>query len=93
MIFLYNLTDQKYSALIIIENGTLDVKEIKSDKETLKSLNVDGLLACKAELFFDFSAGKLSKGAALIKMLTGKLKVKGMKKMQELGEIMKLLNE
>jgi len=93
MSFLYNLTDQKYSALIIIENGTLDVKEIKSDKETLKSLNVDGLLACKAELFFDFSAGKLSKGAALIKMLTGKLKVKGMKKMQELGEIMKLLNE
>jgi putative sterol carrier protein len=93
MSFLYNLTDQRYSALITIENGTLDVKQIKSDKETIKSLKVDGLLACTAELFFDFSAGKLSKGAALGKMLTGKLKVKGAKKMQELAKIMALLKE
>jgi uroporphyrinogen-III decarboxylase len=93
MSFLYHLTDQKYSALISIENGHLDVQQILNDKETLKNLTPDASLACPASLFFDFSSGKISKGAALIKMLTGKLKVKGMKKMQELEKIMALLNE
>ncbi|MFX0010303.1 MAG: hypothetical protein ACFE9R_08315, partial [Candidatus Hermodarchaeota archaeon] len=82
-----------YSALITIENGHLDVQQILNDKETLKNLTPDASLACPAGLFFDFSSGKISKGAALIKMLTGKLKVKGMKKMQELEKIMALLNE
>ena len=88
---LYNLTDQRYGALITIDKGKLDVKHVKNDKETLKNLKVDASLACTAELFFDFSGGKLSKMAALIKMLTGKLKIKGMKQMQELGKIMALL--
>ena len=92
MSFLYNLTDQRYAALITIENGNLDVKGIRNDKETLKELEVDGMLACPAGLFFDFSSGKLSKAASLLKMLTGKLKVKGMKKMQELAKIMALLS-
>ena len=93
MIFLYNLTDQRYGALITVENGHLEVKHIKNDKDTLKDLKVDGMLACTAELFFDFSAGKISKISMLGKILTGKLKVKGMKKMQELGKIMDLLKE
>jgi uroporphyrinogen-III decarboxylase len=93
MSFLYNLTDQRYGALITVENGHLDVKHVKNDKETLKSLKVDGLLACSAGLFFDFTGGKLSKTSMLIKMLTGKLKVKGTKKMKELGKIMELLNQ
>ncbi len=91
MSFLYNLTDQKYSALIIVENGKLDVQHIENDKVNLKDLEVDAMLACPAGLFFDFSSGNISKGAMLIKMLTGKLKIKGMKKMKELANIMALL--
>jgi uroporphyrinogen-III decarboxylase/putative sterol carrier protein len=88
---LYNLTDQSYGALITVDNGKLDVKHVKNDKETLQNLKVDASMACSAELFFDFGAGKLSKMAAMVKMLTGKLKIKGMKQMQELGKIMALL--
>ena len=93
MSFLYNLTDQRYSALITIENGTLDVKHIENDEDTIKNMEVDGLLACTASLFFDFTGGKISKVSMLLKMLTGKLKIKGMKRMKELGDIMSLLNE
>ena len=93
MSFLYNLTDQRYSALITIENGTLDVKHVENDEDTIKNMEVDGLLACTASLFFDFTGGKISKVSMLLKMLTGKLKVKGMKRMKELGDIMSLLNE
>ncbi|NVM45729.1 MAG: hypothetical protein HWN79_12515 [Candidatus Lokiarchaeota archaeon] len=90
MSFLYNLTDQRYSALITVENGTLDVKHIENDSDTIKNIEVDGSIACTASLFFDFTGGKISKVSMLIKMLTGKLKVKGMKNMQELAKIMAL---
>ena len=88
---LYNLTDQSYAALITVENGVLDIKHIRNEKETLDNLSVDASMACSTELFFDFSSGKLSKFSALIKMLTGKLKIKNMGKMKELGDIMALL--
>lgn len=92
MSFMYNLTDQRYGALIKVENGRLEVDHVRNDEETLKSLEVDGLLACPAGLFFDFTGGKISKIAMIGKMLTGKLKVKGMKKMKELGNIMALMS-
>ncbi|HUW91336.1 MAG TPA: hypothetical protein VMV43_12575 [Candidatus Nanopelagicaceae bacterium] len=90
---LYNLTDQSYAALIKAENSKLDITHIKNEKEVLENLQVDASMACSTELFFDFSSGSLSKFAALTKMLTGKLKIKGMKRMKELGDIMSLLNE
>ncbi|MFX0075176.1 MAG: uroporphyrinogen decarboxylase family protein [Candidatus Hermodarchaeota archaeon] len=90
MSFLYRLTDQRYSALITIENGTLDVKHLESDGDVIENLEVDGSISCTASLFFDFTGGKISKVGMLIKMLTGKLKVKGAKKMQELASIMAL---
>ena len=88
--FLYNLTDQRYSALITIENGTLIVKHVDNEKDNVKNIEVDGSIACTASLFFDFTGGKISKVGMLLKMLTGKLKVKGAKKMQELAKIMAL---
>ncbi len=87
---LYNLIDQKYAALITIDKGKLDVKHIKSDKELLKSLDFDASLTCNTELFFDFGRGEISKMGILMKMLTGKFKIKGIKKMQELRKIMAL---
>ena len=88
MSFLYNLTDQRYSALITIENGTLDVKHIENEGNAIENIEADASIACSASLFFDFTGGKISKVGMLIKMLTGKLKVKGAKKMKELAKIM-----
>jgi hypothetical protein len=90
MSFLYHLTDQRYSALITVEKGTLEVKHIENDGTDIESIEVDGSISCTASLFFDFTGGNISKVGMLIKMLTGKLKVKGAKKMQELAKIMAL---
>ena len=91
--FLYNLTDQRYAALINIDNGTLEVKHIDKNEENLDDFNVDGSMECTTSLFFDFGSGKISKLGALGKMITGKLKVRGTKQMQELQNIMGLLTE
>lgn len=68
-----------------------EISKINNIQEKAISKLVDGLLACPADLFFDFSSGKLSKFAMIGKMLSGKLKVKGMKKMKELQKIMALM--
>ena len=88
---LYKLTDQPFAAHIKAENGKLDIKHIKNEEEALSNLKVDASMACSTELFLDFSSGSLSKFGAIIKMLSGKLKIKGMDRMKELGEIMALL--
>jgi len=88
---LYRLTDQPYAALITVESGKLDIKHVKNEEKSLSNLEVDALMKCPTELFLDFSSGSLSKFGALVKMLTGKLKIKNMKKMKELGDIMACL--
>ena len=88
---LYNLTDQPYAALIIVDKGTINVKHVKNNKEELKNLKVDASMSCRAELFFALGGGKVSKIGMMGKMLTGKLKIKGAKQMQELQKIMALL--
>lgn len=91
--FLYNLTNQRYAALITVDNGSLDVKHIDKKEENIEDYEVDAAMKCSTELFFDFGSGNISKLALLGKMITGKLKISGMKKMQELQKIMALLAE
>jgi putative sterol carrier protein len=91
--FLYNLTDQRFAALINVDDGTLELKHIDKNEEDLKNFNVDGGMECSTRLFFDFSGGKISKLGALGKMITGKLKVRGTKQMKELQNIMALLTD
>lgn len=88
--FFYNLTDQKYGALITIENGELDVDHIITTEENLEDLEVDASLTCPGGVFFDFSSGDLSKLKMIWYLITGKIKIKGMKKMKELEKIMAL---
>ena len=88
---LYNLTDQPYSALIRVEKGKLDIEHIKNEEDFLNNLQVDASMACSTSIFFDFSSGSLSKLKAMVYMITGKIKIKNMKKMQELAVIMELL--
>jgi len=93
MAFLYDLTDQRYATLISVENGSLEVKHIDKTKENLEDYEVDAAMKCSTELFFDFGLGKISKIGIVGKMITRKLKISGMKKMQELQKIMALLAE
>ena len=88
---LYRLTDQPYCALITVQNGTLDIKHVKNDKESVAKLHPNASMTCSTELFFAVSGNKLYQGAMFGKMLTGKLKIKGAKQMQELAKIMALL--
>lgn len=88
---LYNLTDQKYAALITIKNGELDIEDINKEEKNLEDVEVDASLTCPGGVFFDFSSGDLSKLKMIWYMIIGKIKIKGMKKMQELEKIMSLL--
>ena len=91
--FMYNLTDQRFAALITVDKGSLNITHIDKEDENLEDYEVDAAMKCSTELFFDFGAGKISKLALLGKMITGKLKISGAKKMQELQKIMALLAE
>ena len=64
------------------------MKHIENEGNAIENIEADASIACSASLFFDFTGGKISKVGMLIKMLTGKLKVKGAKKMKELAKIM-----
>ncbi|MCP4763777.1 MAG: hypothetical protein GY870_18545 [archaeon] len=89
-VFMYDLTDQTFATLITVENGVLDIKSIDKRKEKSENYEIDAGMKCSTKLFFDFGAGKLSKLAILGKIITGKLKISGAKKMQELQKIMAL---
>lgn len=89
---LYILTDQPYAALITAKNGKLDIKHVKNDEATLNDIECDASMKCSTSLFFDFSSGSLSKLKAMLYMITGKIKLKNMKKMQELAKIMEFLS-
>ena len=91
--FMYNLTDQRFAALITVDKGSLNITHIDKEDENLEDYEVDAAMKCSTELFFDFGAGKISKLGLLGKMITGKLKISGPKKMQELQKIMALLAE
>lgn len=84
---LMNAVDGKYAALVIIDNGTIDVEGIvNKEKNDLKQdvLGWEAKLETTTELFLKLAAGQLSTGASLVKIITRKLKIKGMNKILEL---------
>jgi len=88
---LLNPKDQKWAALLKIEKGTIDAVSTKNDEETLKTLEFDSLFEAPAEMFLNLFADGLSAGPLLIKMITRKIKIKGLRKMMALKEIFDLL--
>ena len=84
---LLNAVDGKYAALVIIDNGTIDVEGIENkEKSDLKQdvLGWEAKLETSTELFLKLAAGQLGTGASLVKIITRKLKIKGMNKILEL---------
>ncbi|MHA1660313.1 MAG: hypothetical protein ACTSUT_14470 [Promethearchaeota archaeon] len=91
---LLNAKDGRWAALIIIDNGILNIEGVKnSPKENIskKALGWEGLLETSTPLFLDIASGKLSTGGMLIKIITRKIKIKGMKKVAVLSELFALL--
>jgi uncharacterized membrane protein YkoI len=84
---LLNAVDGKYAALVIIDNGTVDVEGIvNKEKNDLKQdvLGWEAKLETTTELFLKLASGQLGTGASLVKIITRKLKIKGMNKILDL---------
>lgn len=79
---LINARDTKYAALITINNGKILVESVSNkDKKSLKKkvLKWNGMLATSTTLLLEIAMGKLSIMGMAKKIITRKLKVKGIK--------------
>jgi len=93
---LLNAKDGRHAALIIIDKGTLDVEGIPNkDKDALKKdvLGWEGKLETTTPIFLDLATGKLSTMGVLGKIITRKIKLKGMKKVMVLIDLFTILDE
>ncbi len=80
---LLNAKDGKYAALLVIDKGKVYVEGIENNpKENIKKKNAgwDGLLQTKTEVFVDLlGGGDISMGSIIWKILTFRIKIKGIK--------------
>ena len=92
---LLNATDGRYAALINISKGVIDVEGIPNkDRNDLKKdvLGWEGKLETTTPLFLDLAMGKLSTLGVLGKIITRKIKLKGMKKVLVLLDLFAILD-
>lgn len=80
---LLNAKDGKYAALLVIDKGTIHVEDFKNNpKENLKKkvLGWDGLLQTKTKTFVGLlESDDISIGKVIGKILTGRIKIRGIK--------------
>ncbi len=80
---LLNAKDGKWAALLIIDKGKIHVEGIKNDpKENIKKKNAgwDGLLQTTTPIFLEIlGSDNLSTGKVVRKILSGKIKIRGIK--------------
>ena len=81
---LLNAKDGKYAALLVIDKGTIHVEGIKNQpKENIKKKVVgwDGLLQTNTAMFLELlGRDSVSMGKMVRKILIGKVKIRGIKK-------------
>ncbi|MFX1586669.1 MAG: hypothetical protein ACFFC1_00825 [Promethearchaeota archaeon] len=81
---LLNAKDGKYAALLVIDKGKVYVEGIENKpKENIKKEVVgwDGLLQAKTQTFVELLGGEdISMGSIVGKILTGRIKIRGIKK-------------
>jgi len=81
---LLNAKDGKYAALLVIDKGSVYIEGIENKpKENIKKKVVgwDGLLQAKTQIFVDLLGGEdISMGSIVGKILTGRMKIRGIKK-------------
>ncbi len=80
---LLNAKDGKWAALLIIDKGKIFVEGIKNEpKENIKKKNAgwDGLLQTTTPMFMEIlGSDNLSMGKVIGKILSGKIKIRGIK--------------
>lgn len=80
---LLNAKDGKWAAMLIIDKGKIYIEGIKNEpKENLKKKNAgwDGLISCKTDMFLELLGSEdLSMGKVIRKILSGKIKIRGIK--------------
>jgi hypothetical protein len=88
---LLNATDGKNAALIVIDKGTIQVEEVKNNsKSSLKKKNAgwDGRLQAKTNDFVELlTSENLSMGSVVGKILTFKIRIRGLRKVLTLLEL------
>ena len=92
---LLNAKDGKYAALLVIDKGTILVEGIKNNpKKNLKKKVVgwDGLLQTKTAIFVEIlqSNDRISVRKVVGKILTGRIKIRGIKHVLALLQLFKL---
>ena len=96
MKILLNATDGKNAALLVIDKGTIYVEEVKNNpKENLKKKNAgwDGRIQAKTNDFVELlTSENLSIGSVVGKVLTFKIRIRGLKKSLTLLDLFKYWN-
>ena len=91
---LINAKDGKYAALLVIDNGTIHVEGYKNNpKENIKKkvLRWNGLIQAKTNLFLELLGGEnVSLWKVIGKVLTGRLKIRGLKSVLLLLQLFEL---
>ncbi|MFX0153612.1 MAG: hypothetical protein ACFE9Q_03715 [Candidatus Hodarchaeota archaeon] len=91
---LLNAKDGKWAALLIIDKGKIYVEGIKNEpKENIKKKNAgwDGLLQTTTPMFLEIlGSDKLSMSKVIRKILTGKVKIRGIKQVLVLLQLFDL---
>ncbi len=93
---LLNAINVNFAALIIIKNGILRVESIPNKpKENLKKKKVgwDALMAMDTQTYLALAMNRLPMPKLSIKVLTGKVKVRGFRKLLILKKMLILLSE
>lgn len=94
--YLLNAVDSKVAALVTFDEGKIEVEGISNtDKKALKKkvLGWDSKLATTTPIFLQVAMGELSMGAMAKKVVSRKIKVKGLKKLLKLQEVFALLSK
>ena len=93
---LLNAINVNFAALIIIKNGNLKVESIPNKpKENLKKKIVgwDALMAMDTQTYLALAMNRLPMSKLGLKVLTGKVKVRGFRKLLILKKMLILLSE
>lgn len=93
---LLNAVNVNFAALIIIERGMLKVESIPNKpKQNLKKKNLgwDASLTLNTQTFLALAMERLSMFELGLRILRGKVKVRGIRKLLVLKKILSLLNQ
>lgn len=91
---LLNAKDGKWAALLVIDKGTIHIEGIKNEpKKNIKKkvAGWDGLISCNTETFLELlTSDNISMGKVVRKVISGKIKLRGIKHVLVLLQLFEL---